>query len=689
VIQDAIIRLIIVEESANDAEVILSSLRKARFPIRPKHVEDEEDLQAALSEQEWDLLLSVPALGDFTVRRICELIANSNQDLPVIALCDQINAEQLTSLLNDGVRAVIPANHDNSLQIAVRRELENLEDRREKRKLEHLYRQSQDHNKILLKSSRDAIAYVHDGMHIFANPSYLEMFGYREMEDLEAVPVLDLVAPDSHDTFKEFMREYMTDAKEEDRAIQLIGLRADKKHFKLNMEVSKAVYENERCLQIMIREQSDNAELERKLKEQDQLTGLYNRQYFVQLLEKVITKAAESRTRSLLLYMVLDNFVKIRDQVGIACVDPIIINLGEVLKKYTKEAYVARISESNFGLLLVGKEMEHAKKVAESLRSRIESTVTETGDHSVVMTCSIGICQVLASAGTPQNVISDAHSACQQAMAAGGNRIEIYKAVVKNEGNNLDGTTMAKMIESAINENRLYFVYQPIVSLRGETEELYDVYLRAKDAEGNDIPPGQLFSAAEKANLSIHLDKWIVREAVTVIQKRHKQGNPTHLFVKISEQSVRDESFVVFLSKVLKNMQIPAGSLVIEFSESVAISQMKHIKALIMTLRKLQCKIALEHFGMSLDPKTSLTHMDVDYVKLDGSYAKGLSTNTENQDKLKALVEFAHAQHKPVVAEAVEDANSLTVLFQCEMDYAQGHYIQEPSPEMDYDFAEE
>jgi multidomain signaling protein FimX len=688
VIQDAIIRLIIVEESANDAEVILSSLRKARFPIRPKHVEDEEDLQAALSEQEWDLLLSVPALGDFTIRRICELIANSNQDLPVIALCKQITPDIVANLLHDGVRAVIPADKDGSLQIAVRRELENLEDRREKRKLEHLYKQCQDHNKILLRSSRDAIAYVHDGMHIYANPTYLDLFGYRALEDLEAVPVLDLVAPDSHDSFKEFMREYMTDAKEEDRSIQLVGLRLDKRHFKLNMEVSKAVYENERCLQIMIREQSDNVELERKLKEQDQLTGLYNRQYFVQLLEKVITKAAESRTRSLLLYMILDNFTRVRDQVGIACVDPIIINIGEVLKKYTKEAYVARISESNFGLLLMGKEMEHAKKVAESLRRHIETTVTETGDNSVVMTCSIGICQVLASAGTPQNVINDAHSACQHALSAGGNRIEIYKAVVKQE-NNLDSTAMAKMIESAINENRLYFVYQPVVSLRGETQELYDVYLRAKDVEGNDIPPGQLFSAAEKANLSIHLDKWIVREAVTVIQKRHKEGRQTHLFVKISEQSVRDESFVVFLSKVLKSMVITPGSLVIEFSESVAISQMKHIKALITTLRKLQCKIALEHFGMSLDPKTSLTHMDVDYVKLDGSYAKGLSTNTENQDKLKALVEFAHGQNKPVVAEAVEDANSLTVLFQCEMDYAQGHYIQEPSTEMDYDFTEE
>ncbi len=685
-IQDSIIRLIVIEESANDAEVILSSLRKARFPIRPKHVEDEEDLQAALSEQEWDLLLSIPAIGDFTLRRICELISTSSQDIPVIALCKNVNGDTLTGLLSDGAQVVIPAGNDASLQVAVRRELENLEQRREKRKLELLYKQSQEQNKMLLHSSRDAIAYVHDGMHIFANPSYLQMFAYKDLEDLEAMPVLDLVAPDSMDRFKEFMREYMTDSKEEERAIQLTGIRADKKHFKLQMEVSPAVYDNERCIQVVIREQLDNTELARKLKEQDQLTGLYNRQHFIQLLEKAITKAVESRTRSELIYLSLDNFSKTRNQVGIAFVDTIIINIGEVLKQYMEEAFIGRLGESMFGLLLVGKGMDAAKALAETVRKKIEATVTEAGEQSIVLTCSAGICQVLGAAGTPQNVISDAQQACDKAIEAGGNKID--KAVVKSDGAT-DATTLAKMVDSAINENRLYLVYQATASMLGETEEMYDVYLRVRDEEGNDMSVGQLFSAAEKANLSAHLDRWIIKNVVTELHKRQQQGNETHLFARISEASIKDENFIVFVAKLLKAANLKPGSLIIEFSESSAISHMKHIKTLIANLHKLHCKVALEHFGMSLDPQTSLSHMAVDYVKLDGSYSKGLSTNTENQEKLKALVEAAHAQNKPVVAEAVEDANSLTVLFQCQLDYAQGHYIHEPSPEMDYDFEEE
>lgn len=686
---DTIIRLIVIEESANDAEQILSSLRKARFPIRPQYIEDEEDLQSALSEQEWDLLITVPAVGDFVLQRICEMVEHSKQDIPVIVLCENVNDESLAKMLGEGAHKVIPGNSGSSLQIAVKRELANLEDRREKRRLEHLNLQLQQQNSVLLDTSRDAIAYVHDGMHIYANPSYREMFGYEDMEELAAMPILDLVAPDSHTNFKEFMREYMTDEKEEDRDIQLIGLRSNKKRFKLKLEVSQAIYENERCIQIIIRDQSDSSELERKLKEQDTITGLYNRQHFTNLLEKALTKAVETRTRSVLLYITLDNFEALREQVGVGSTDPLMVNIAKLLKKY-KEALVARFAEAVFTVLLVGKDVEYARKLGDNFRKQVETEVSEVGDQSVAVTCSVGIAQVLAAASTPQNVLSDAHAACQEAMKAGGNRVEVYKAVVKDDSGKIDSTEVAKMIETAIEEKRLSLAFQPIVSLRGEVEELYDIYLRMVDSEGQQIPAGTLFSAAEKANLSIHLDKWVLKEAVNILCKRQEeQGKHTHFFIKLSDQAIKDETLLLYINKLIKASKLPPDLLIIEISESIAISQMKHAKAFVNTLAKMKCRTALEHFGMSLDPKTSLTHLGVDYVKIDSSYAKGLSSNTENQDKVKALVELAHSFEKITIAEAVEDANSLTILWQCGMDLAQGHYIQEPGDELDFDFAEE
>ncbi len=688
-IQDTIIRLVVIEESANDAEVILNSLRKARFPIRPKHVEDAEDLETVLNEQEWDLIVTVPAVGDFDVTQVCELVANSKQDIPVIVLCDPLEEECMAGLFSAGASQAIPRGNDTCLQISVRRELNNLDERRQRRRVEQLYRETQRHNMMLLETSRDAIAYVHDGMHIHANPAYMDMFGFKSMEELEGLPVMDLVAPDNHTKFKEFMREYMSDVKQEDREIQLTGLRNHKK-FPLKMELSQAIYENERCIQIVIRDESDSRELEKKLKEaarRDQLTQLYNRQYFLQLLEKAIAKAMETHVRGVLLYLALDNFSSIRERVGIAASDPIIVNIAEALKQHTENSVIARFGESVFTLLFSDKDVNFATEEAEKLRAVVESVVTELPDQSVITTASIGIAPVMASSGTPQNVLKDAHEACQSAGKAGGNQAVVYKAVIKNE-DQIDTSDVAKMIETAIEEKRLSLVYQPIVSLRGETEAIYDVYLRMVDVEGHAIPPGKLFSAAEQAGMSAQLDKWVLKEAVRVLMQQRQAGKKLRFFIRFSDQAVRDDAVLFYINKLLKATQLPGDHLVIQISESIALSQVKHAKMFIGNLQKMRCKTALEHFGTGLNSATTLNHLPVDYVKLDSSYSKGLSSDQDNQKAVSELVQLAHSLNKVTVAEAVEDANSLTVLWQCEVDYAQGHYIQEPSEALDYEFEE-
>lgn len=695
-IQGNIIHVIVVEESANDAEVILNSLRKARFPIRPTHVEDAEDFQAALSKQEWDLVISVPAVFDFSVADVCELVKTSKQDMPVIGISNKLTPEVMAQMYTAGVSAVIPADNDACLQSVVSRELRNLELRREKRRVEHLYRETQKHNKTLLKTSRDAIAYVHDGIHILANPAYMKMFGYSNLEELQEMPVMDLVAPEDHAKFKEFMREYMTDETKEDRDIELLGLRiksSKRNKFKLKMELSQAIYENERCIQIIIRDQSNTKELEKKLKEmtrQDPLTGLYNRQHFVELLDKALTRVMEDHLRSVVVFLALDNFSSTREQIGIGAVDPLLLDVANLLRaKTSKETVIARFAESVFALLLHDKDVAYAQELCEKLRIAVRDNVTEIGDHSVTATCSLGIAQVLASAGKPQEVLGDAHNACQKAMKAGGDRFEVYKAVIKDDEKDARISDVAKMIETAIEEKRLFLVYQPIVSLRGESEAIYEVYLRMVDAEGNQVSPGLLFSAAEQANFSLNLDKWILREAVRVLRQERQQGNEAHFFIKLSDQAVKDKNTLPFIYKLLKAAQLSGDALTIEISEALAINQVKLAKHFVTQLKKMGCKSSLEHFGTGLNPENTLRHVEVDYVKIDSSYAKGLSVNTEHQAEVKKIVELAQSFQRLTIAEAVEDANSLSILWQCEVDYAQGYYIQEPSPNLDYDFEEE
>jgi diguanylate cyclase (GGDEF)-like protein/PAS domain S-box-containing protein len=696
--QKDIIQLIVVEESANDAEIILNSLRKARYPIRPRHVEDDEDLQEALTEHEWDLIISVPEVGDFTAAEVCEMVSSSKQDIPVIVLAPKVDGKMMATLLNAGVTQVVPNDSGGCLPYVVGRELENLAERRRRKHLEQLYKETQKHNRMLLDSSRDAIAYVHDGMHVHANPSYLKMFDYKKMEDLEGLPIMDLVAMNDQAKFKDFMREFMTDERSEERQIVLEGLKSNQKRFKIAMELSQAIYDSERCVQVIIREQSQNSrELEQKLKEvarRDPMTGLFNRQHFLELLEKALAKAMETHTRSVCFYIALDNFSAVREKAGAAGAgaDPVMKNIGKVLSGLSDGGALARFGEGTFTLLIAdkdGKKYANAGPMAEKICQAVQACVTELSDQSVVVTCSIGITQVLASATTTQDILNDAHAACQQAMEHGGNRFEIYKPR-QSDDKAINTSGMKRLIETAIEENRLSLRYQPIVSLHGENQELYEVFLRMVDYDGKQVSTGELFNVAESANLSAMLDKWVLEQSVNALKKQQKNGHKTHLFIKLSDQAIKDETILLYIRKQLKASGLPGDRLILELTESVAIGQIKLAKAFITQLKSFGCQSALEHFGTGLNSETTLKHLEnVNYVKIDSSYSKGLSTNTENQEAVQKIVEMAHESGKQTIAEAVEDANSLTILWSSEVDFAQGHYIQEPLEEMEFDFEEE
>ncbi len=695
--QSDIIRLIVIEESANDAEVILNSLRKARYPIRPTHVEDDEDLQEALADHEWDLIISVPEVGDFTVSQVCEMVVSSKQDIPVIVISDNFDCKVMSKLFSSGVKRIIPNDSSGScLPSVVGFELGNLAERRKHQHLEQLYKESQKNNKMLLATSRDAISYVHDGMHIYANPSYLKMFSYDNMDDLEGLPIMDLVAINDRPKLKDFMREFMSDEILEERQIALEGLRSNKKKFKLVMEFSQAIYDNERCIQVIIREQSQGSkEMEKQLLQmtrRDQLTGLFNRQYFLELLDNTLAKAIENHTRSILFYIALDNFEKIKDNVGIAGCDPLIKNIANVINKLSgKSASLARFDESIFTLLIADKE---GKKIAgdefaEKICKTIENAVTELADQSVIITCSVGIAQIIASVAKPQDVLTDAHAACKNVIEKGGNGFETYRATAKSDQTEMKTSDIANIIESAIEDKRMSLRYQPIISLHGDEEEnkeTFEVFLRVEDIEGNLFPTGKLFTDAETANLSTKLDRWVLQESVKALLA---QDHEISLFIKLSDQAIKDDSILLFIRKLLRSSKIPGERLVFEISESIAITQITASKNFITQLKALNCKSALEHFGTGLNSETTLQHLPVDYIKIDGVFSKDLSTDTENQEAVKRIVKLAHDLNKLIIAEAVEDANSLTVLWSSEVDFAQGHYLQEPLEDLEFDFSDE
>jgi len=481
----------------------------------------------------------------------------------------------------------------------------------------------------------------------------------------------------------------MTDEKEEERQISLEGLKANKERLDLNMELSHVMLDNERCIQVIIRDQLPQVDTTCY----DAITGLFNRQYFIDKLEHALIKTVETHTRNVLFYIALDNFNTVKEKVGIVGVDPVIENIVKAISGFTEDGILARFDESTFTLLMTdkeGKKYAAAGELAENICKAVAENVTEISEQSIIATCSIGIAQpqVFTAASTPEDVLKAAIKACKTAEERGGNRYEEYKPDKKKE-DDLTTSDWNLIIQTAVKEKRLSLRFQPIVSLRGESEAIYEVFLRMVETDGKPVPTGELFDNAEKANLSSHLDKWVLENAIQVLAEQKKQKHQIYFFIKLSDQAIKDENILFLIRKLLKSNQLSGDRLIIEISESIAIGQVKLANAFITQLKSFGCKSALEHFGTGLNSEMTLKHLAVDYVKIDSQFSKGLSTNNENQEAVQKIVKMTHELGKQAVAEAVEDPESLTVLWSSEVDLAQGHYISEPLEELEFDFEEE
>lgn len=689
-----ILRLVVIEDSPNEVELLSNALRKAGYGVRPIPVEDEEDLTAALAEQFPDLILCNPDLEEPSLEQTVQAVVRSGLYVPVIAVGDHADEATVAALMRAGARDFVSRKQPEHLQLVVARELENLEIRRSFTRCEKAYRESEKRCHALLDSSRDAIAYVHEGMHIHSNPAYLAMFGFNEPEEIEGMPLMNMVAPGDHGKLKEFLRRYTkgADARAE---LEIEALRADGATFKAQMEFMPATIEGEKCTQIVVRDQSSNQkELESKIKylsNQDLLTGLHNRQYFLQVLDSAVADAANGIAEAALFYIVIDNFKSIRESVGIAISDLILADFAGVLQRQIGENdTAARFGDYTFTILVRSRDEEEAvQALAEHIRRAVEDHVFDAADQSVAATCSIGVTPLGGDIRNTQEALSKAELACTVARSNGGDRVHVHNPVIAKQQEAEQVQLWTGKIKEALEKNQFRLVYQPIMALHGEQGEYYEVLLRMVDERGTDVMPGQFLPAAEQTGQIVDIDRWVIRRAIVVLTEHRRAGRDLRFFVKLSGQSLADPSLLGWIQEHLSKARLSERNLIFEVAEVVAATHLTSAKTFLQGIKNLHCRVALNRFGASANSFPLLRHLPADYLKIDGSLISDLAHNPENQAAVKTITEKARELGKQTVAEFVESADSLTVLWSCGVHYIQGNFLQVPDGTLDFDFGPE
>jgi len=680
-IEKKTIRLLILEDSQNEAERLVSLFRNAGRATRVHRITSSDNLAEAL-QQSWDLLISAPSSEHLEPSEAITAIRRQAKDIPVIQLVADNDSDAITEALMLGAQDALPQGEDERLILVAKRELANLNERRARRVAEVALREAEKRCQLLLNSSVDAITYVHDGMHIYANRAYLQLFGYEDAEELEGMPMIDLIDPADQANFKDFLKNYAEGSAE----LNCGGVTIDGKTFRATMSFSPATYDAEPCIQVVIRAEANNAELEEKLREissQDLVTGLYNRAYFLSLMDGAVNQAVSSGRSATLAYIEVNKYSTLLAEAGMAGVDLLLTDLANLLRShFGQQAELARFGDDVFCALLAEQTPEQCRESLQNLLKKVEGHLFEVSGRTLQTTLSIGVAGVNEQTAKAQEVVDRAHRCADELP---GNGLKIYDPADDLRKAASQGNVVA-MVQQALEQNSFRLLFQPVISLRGDSFEHYEVLLRLLDPEGKEVAPGDFMNAAREAGLAEKLDRWVILNAIKLLAEHRSKGHETRLFVHLSSNSLQDPSLLPWLSVALKAARLPSDALVFQFNEPDAIAYLKQAKALTEGLAQLHCKVALCQFGCSLNPFNTLKHLTVDFVKIDGSYSQDLSS-AENQEALKTLLASLHAQAKLTIVPFVESASALATLWQAGVNYIQGYYLQGPSQSMDYDFS--
>ena len=686
---ETMVRLLIIDDSVEDAEAIVSGLRNGGVAVRPSRPEQADDLPAMLSSQPLDLVLVAQVSKLISAADVISQVEASGKDLPVVMVLDKIDKTTVLDAIDLGARSFVLRSHIDHVRSVVRSEFADLEARRSQRRLEGQVRETERRCDALIASSRDPIAYVHEGMHIRANDAYLEMFGFETFDDVEGMSLLDLVAPAHVEGFKKLLKG-LSKGEAPPPRYELEARGMDGSGFAAVMEFTAATYEGEACQQIVFRRQENDPELARELDELrriDQVTGLLNRQTFLHALEDAVAAAAHDGANHGLLLIEPDHHLQLLQDIGLDAADALAAALAERIRPLLRDTdQAARFGEHSFAVLARDSDHARTSQLAEQIRAAMSKDVIEAGERSLSVTISIGGVQVSERIASVSQVLAKASHGLKSSIGFGGDRVEIFDPGAVDRAEEERIAQWVTRIRNALDNNRFLLHFQPVVSLHGEPGAMYEAYLRLDGVDGELVPPMAFLPIAEEHGLMDEIDRWVAGQAIKIIGERARGNHPTRVLVKVSQASFNDDRLSNHIASQLAEHDAPANALILQLTESKVFTHLRDAQRFRTSIVALGCQVGLEQFGSGLNSMQLLSHFEPSFLKIDRSFVQELSKTPEHQKRIREIAEKAKARNIRTIAEFVEDPASMSNLFTSGVDYVQGNFLAPPSAEMNYDF---
>lgn len=669
--------MIIVARLQDQVELINKALRKAGHAVHCHWVTELNDFGDTVSQVNAHMAIGVISEDANEMAQTLKVFRQFAPGIPALIVREQITEAVIAQAMQLGARDVVSLTHVQRLQWVVTRELNAF---RQERKLTTTIAAAQEYReqlKAFMSGSADAIAHMQDGIVVDANPAWLELFGYRKEEELVGEPLMDCFDPDSHSALKGALVACLQ-GKWSDHELKVTALLVNGSTLPLSLQLQAVDLEGEHAVQLRFASQKkDSRALDERLNDalqRDASTSFLQRRFFIDRLRTALTLPIKAGVRQLICIQP-DKFEALINDLGVDRVEDFVAEFATLIKEQMQPTDVAgRFGDCQIYILMERGNRADVDAWCTSMISNVARHVFAIADKSLTCSCTIGA-GVINPQGTDLNVLlKDAAQGLHQAQQKGGNRTQTIDRIDDDTKRAETDKIWVRMIKTALMDNRFRLLQQPIASLSGEDTGMCDVLVRMLNDQNAEILPAEFLAVAERNDLMKNIDRWVIGSSLSFCSSR----NIRQLFVRLSKDSVLDKSLPKWLETQLSASRVNPNRVVFEISEKIATEYLKNTVELSKQLHVTGFKFALEHAGNARDPKSLLQHLQLDYLKFDGALMQGLSLDIALQERLQILVAAARERKIRTIAERVEDANTLAVLWQLGLELIQGYFVHEP-----------
>jgi len=333
-----------------------------------------------------------------------------------------------------------------------------------------------------------------------------------------------------------------------------------------------------------------------------------------------------------------------------------------------------RFEGTSIMILLERGSANDAQVWGQQLINALEKTTFEVGETSTQMTCTVGACGVSEVFSSLEEFVAATVQAYKMGKEAGGNTSYLDESADEDTKQREFDAIWVKHLKSALMEDRFRLAQLPIAGLRSDSIQMFDLLVRMIDDQGNSVLPSEFIPAARRNKMMKNIDRWMLTAAMDFCGNNEAD----RVFVRLSRQSITDSTTAVWMEQKLDEDGFDCSRLVVQIPERDAAKHIKHTKQLVEKVRKLGIGFAIEHYGIDQDRFQILDMLKPDYIKIDGELMHTLMTDSSMQKTVSRIVHAAQSRKIKTIAERVENANAMAVLFQLGLDFMQGHYVHEP-----------